>query len=180
MTNLPSNQTQERNTSAPGSISDYDRRIKAFIEKRPWPVVGKGAMQSRAPSWSDPISARNILDESEIEHRYRSPSRSRTSSRGRLNLRIDREGIVMSVRHEDGATDDGEHRRRLFRHRGRRRHSFHDTLSFDHVRVLPAERMQIDVGLCGQMLIMRRREAHLENVLLCLQARNYFICNIYV
>lgn len=170
--NVPSSQTHEQNTSAPGSISDYERRIMAFNKKWPRHVLGKGAMQSRVPSWSDPISAQNILDEDEMErNRYRSSSsrshsRSRTSSQGQLSIPTNYEGVV-SV--EDGTVGDSEHRRRLFRHRARRRHSFHDPSSFNHVRVLPTERMQIDVGLCGQMLIMRRREAHLKNVLLCLQ-----------
>jgi len=34
--------------------------------------------------------------------------------------------------------------------------------------VLPLERMRIDVGLSGQLLVMLRREEHLENVLACL------------
>lgn len=38
------------------------------------------------------------------------------------------------------------------------------------VRVLPLERMRIDVELCGQLLILRRREAHLANVIACLHA----------
>jgi len=101
----------------------------------------------------------------------RSRSRSRASSRSRLDFRTVGEGIVIGVG-EDAATGDGEHRSRLFHHRARRRHSFHDIASFEHMRVLPPARMQIDVGLCGQMLIMRRREEHLENVLLCLQAIN--------
>jgi hypothetical protein len=29
--------------------------------------------------------------------------------------------------------------------------------------------MRIDVELCGQLLVMRRRERHLENVVACLE-----------
>ena len=34
--------------------------------------------------------------------------------------------------------------------------------------MLPVERMKIDVELCGQLLVMRRREQHLEGVVACL------------
>jgi hypothetical protein len=37
------------------------------------------------------------------------------------------------------------------------------------MRVLPLDRMRIDVELCGQLLVMHRRERHLEGVLACLQ-----------
>lgn len=53
-----------------------------------------------------------------------------------------------------------------------RRRSFHDLSSLRDMRVLTPERMRIDVELCGQMLIMTRREQHLLNVLACLQVRN--------
>ena len=38
------------------------------------------------------------------------------------------------------------------------------------VSILPIDRMRIDVELCGQLLVMRRREAHLSNVAACLHA----------
>jgi hypothetical protein len=37
------------------------------------------------------------------------------------------------------------------------------------MRVLNVEQMAVDVELCGQMLIMVRREEHLQNVIACLQ-----------
>ena len=37
-------------------------------------------------------------------------------------------------------------------------------------RILPPERMRIDAELCGQTLMLRRREQHLENVIACLEA----------
>ena len=33
------------------------------------------------------------------------------------------------------------------------------------------ERMKIDVELCGQLLIMHRREKHLQNMLSCMEVR---------
>jgi hypothetical protein len=52
-----------------------------------------------------------------------------------------------------------------------RRRSFHDLESVREVRTraLTAERMRVDVELCGQLLVMARREPHLERVLACLQ-----------
>lgn len=50
-----------------------------------------------------------------------------------------------------------------------RRHSFHDLESVRNTPVLRVEWMQIDVELCGQILIMRRREAHLGGVIECLE-----------
>lgn len=57
-----------------------------------------------------------------------------------------------------------------------RRRSWHqDPKSFKDLKVLSAERMRIDVALCGQILIMVRREEHLKNVLACVQAsRQHF------
>jgi len=37
------------------------------------------------------------------------------------------------------------------------------------VRVLPIERMKIDVELCGQLLVMHRRERHLHNMINCME-----------
>lgn len=50
-----------------------------------------------------------------------------------------------------------------------RRRSFGDAARFRAGGVLPIERMKIDVELCGQLLIMRRREDHLRNVVSCLE-----------
>ena len=45
-----------------------------------------------------------------------------------------------------------------------RRRSFHDLDTFRELEVLSPDRMRIDVELCGQCLIMWRREMHLKNV----------------
>jgi hypothetical protein len=164
-------------------MSDYDRRVNAFNQKRPR-GVGRPGWQSRVTSWSDPISAtRDILDEDVLEghdgsggrSRSGSGSRARTWSRDSFGATDGGEVGVTVSGDEAGGLGDGERRRRLFRHRsGRRRHSFHDLSSFGHVRVLHAERMRIDVELAGQLLIMLRREEHLQNVLACLQVRLRF------
>lgn len=158
-------------SAALGEISDYDKRVQAFEQKRPWPL-GKAGYQSRMTSWSDPVSARNILDEEDLvrDSTSRSRSRSRTRSPSRLGrVSITLEGEEILPPGFDSDVENQRHRRRLFHHGLRRRHSFHDIPSFEHVRVLAPERMRIDVGLCGQLLVMRRREEHLENVLACLQ-----------
>jgi len=49
-----------------------------------------------------------------------------------------------------------------------RRRSFDDASKLTRSRVLPVQRMKIDVELCGQLLVMRRREQHLEGVVACL------------
>ncbi|KAK2466228.1 hypothetical protein APHAL10511_001870 [Amanita phalloides] len=50
-----------------------------------------------------------------------------------------------------------------------RRRSFHDSGSLEDMTVLTPEQMRIDVELCGQMLVMVRRQEHLRNVISCLQ-----------
>ncbi len=50
-----------------------------------------------------------------------------------------------------------------------RRRSFDDASELPRSRVLPIRCMKIDVELCGQLLIMRRREQHLEGVVACLR-----------
>lgn len=49
-----------------------------------------------------------------------------------------------------------------------RRRSFHDLASLQNMHVTAIERMRVDVELCGQLLIMIRRDEHLRNVLSCL------------
>ncbi|KDR83721.1 hypothetical protein GALMADRAFT_150799 [Galerina marginata CBS 339.88] len=48
-----------------------------------------------------------------------------------------------------------------------RRRSFHDFDTFQGIEVLSPERMKIDVDICGHLLIMWRREEHLQNVIAC-------------
>lgn len=172
LSHRPSQETDNgRQASVIGSISDYERRVSAFNKKRPWPSTKGG--QSRMSSWSDPISARYALDEdTELDMGGSSRSRSRSGSRSRperFSFGGDEAVMLPSV------AEDGEFRKRLARRRVRRRHSFHALQSFQHLRVLLPERMKIDVGLCGQLLTMQRREDHLENVLACLNVGSYSV-----
>lgn len=62
-----------------------------------------------------------------------------------------------------------------------RRRSFHDLPSLRGMRMQNLEQMRVDVELCGQLLIMARREEHLRNVMACLQVflircKVYFVC----
>lgn len=50
------------------------------------------------------------------------------------------------------------------------RRSFHDLESLRDMLVLTPEQMRIDVELCGQMLVMVRRQEHLHNITACLKA----------
>ncbi|KAI0638204.1 hypothetical protein C8Q77DRAFT_1187759 [Trametes polyzona] len=142
-------------------LSEYDRRVTEFNQKRPTTKP-----QSRITSWSDARSARGMLHEhsDEEHHRLGASPLSRadsTSSPG--------EDDSMSI--TSIADDlDRQHRRRLLGSGTDRRRSFDDAAALAGTRILPLERMRIDVELCGQLLVMRRREAHLTNVLACLQA----------
>ncbi len=50
-----------------------------------------------------------------------------------------------------------------------RRRSFDDASGLPRSHLLPVQRMKIDVELCGQLLVMRRRQQHLESVVACLR-----------
>ncbi|GJJ07467.1 hypothetical protein Clacol_001669 [Clathrus columnatus] len=54
----------------------------------------------------------------------------------------------------------------------RRRHSAEDLSKLRRIDRVPLERLKIDVGLCGQYLIMKRREQHLQNVISFLEYFN--------
>ncbi|KAI0719537.1 hypothetical protein C8T65DRAFT_635688 [Cerioporus squamosus] len=140
-------------------LSEYDRRVTEFNQKRPHTKT-----QSRIISWSDARSARGMLHENgSKEHRIGASPLSKADS--------------SSSPAEDASAsmDDIEdlerlHRRRLLTSGPERRRSFDDAPDFVDSHILPVERMRIDVELCGQLLVMRRREAHLANVVACLQA----------
>ncbi|KAF8463766.1 hypothetical protein JB92DRAFT_3150290 [Gautieria morchelliformis] len=72
--------------------------------------------------------------------------------------------------------DEMEIERRVNRRRllgaTHRRHSMDDLSSLRDMSCLPVDRMKIDVGLCGQYLIMHRREGHLHNVTALLKRLN--------
>ncbi|KAI0335485.1 hypothetical protein GY45DRAFT_1267616 [Cubamyces sp. BRFM 1775] len=140
-------------------LSEYDRKVTEFNQKRP-----ATRPQSRITSWSDARSARGMLHENTSKpHRIgASPLREADSASSPVE---DEEASVA-----DTSDIERSHRRRLLSSGADRRRSFDDALDMADSRILPIEHMRIDVELCGQLLVMRRREAHLANVLLCLRA----------
>ncbi|KDQ64523.1 hypothetical protein JAAARDRAFT_187846 [Jaapia argillacea MUCL 33604] len=158
------------------SMSDYDRRVTEFNQKRP---STKPCYQSRIVSWSDPVSARGILDdepdeddkkdEDEKEYeRLREQERLRRRVRGRRLTRVSEDGeyfLDNSSPNSAAASPTRKPGRRI-----KRSYSLDDISRLKDLRVLPIDWMRIDVELAGQALIMRRRERHLENVVACLQA----------
>lgn len=140
-------------------LSEYDRRVTEFNQKRPHTKT-----QSRIISWSDTRSARGMLHENgSKEHRIGASPLGKTDSSS-----SPAEDDTASM--EDMDDLDLLRRRRLLAAGPERRRSFDDAPDFADSHILPVERMRIDVELCGQLLVMRRREAHLANVVACLQA----------
>ncbi|KAJ6539368.1 hypothetical protein B0H19DRAFT_1240124 [Mycena capillaripes] len=165
---------------------EYDRKLNAFNTKRPW---GNRMNQTRISSWSDPVSAREILDDDSEDsisgdegssgvmngsrpHRTRAPGGSRLA---RTSVLGDEEPVLYDEPSEaagylSDAAPLARPKRRPMALGPRRRRSWHqDFKSFKDLKVLSPERMRIDVALCGQVLIMTRREEHLKNVLACVQ-----------
>ncbi|KAI0081792.1 hypothetical protein K474DRAFT_1656176 [Panus rudis PR-1116 ss-1] len=151
--------------SAP-ELSDYERRISEFNRRRPNTRV---KFQSRVNSWSDPRAAREIIDDGTRPHVSSPLSRS------------DGDGLFAQFQDASGALVDSDEssrerpRARLLTLRERR--SFDDADRLKGIRILPVERMRVDVELCGQLLIMRRREQHLADVLACLQVLTKTLSN---
>ncbi|KAI0650708.1 hypothetical protein C8Q79DRAFT_923901 [Trametes meyenii] len=139
-------------------LSDYDRRVTEFDQRRPTTKP-----QSRIISWADTRSARDMLRDPSKENRIGASPLGRTDS-------TSSRGEDESVSVADAADAEKLHRRRLLASGADRRRSFDDAADLADSRILPIERMRIDVELCGQLLVMRRREAHLANVLACLHA----------
>ncbi|KAG0709652.1 hypothetical protein DFH29DRAFT_885189 [Suillus ampliporus] len=113
-------------------------------------------------------------DDPEYDRRVKSflarqPRRHRDESRvsswsGAGSAEEKRKSVGKSTEGESEA----ESKRRMLRRDIQRRHSFHDLDSFRDIRILRFEWMRIDVDLCGQLMVMRRREDHLKGVLGCL------------
>lgn len=146
---------------------EYQRKVDEFVRKRPW---GNRFTATRVSSWSDPVSARDDVEH--LEHKSDGPEPSAQKpldhptkpnekhARGRSH---ERSSISNEVRRDASSVSGKITRQEL------RRRSFHDFAEFRHTKVLSTERMKIDVELCGQLLIMSRREEHLKNVVATLQ-----------
>ncbi|KAJ7095410.1 hypothetical protein B0H15DRAFT_1020241, partial [Mycena belliarum] len=161
------------------NAEEYDRKLTAFNHKRPW---GSRLNQNRVSSWSDPVSAREVLDADESEESMGEEINLVRDRHRRIGSRLARASVL-------GGEDDPLYEepsdlagylsdaaplppleRRPTMLGPRRRRSWHqDPKSFKDLKILTPERMRIDVALCGQVLIMTRREEHLENILACLQ-----------
>ncbi|KIJ56680.1 hypothetical protein M422DRAFT_22838 [Sphaerobolus stellatus SS14] len=74
--------------------------------------------------------------------------------------------------HEDLQENERKVNREVLLGSWRRRHSMDDLSKLRDTEVLPVDRMKIDVGLCGQYLIMHRREIHLQNIITLLDHFN--------
>ena len=152
--------TIPRANASTGELSEYDRRVNEFNQRNPPP---RPYHQSRIVSWADPQTARGLDDELR--------SRSRLARRGASPL-----GAVADVSEASKSRDSlldhvewtGPRRRDL--QVLKRRRSFDDADELRGTRTLHVDHMRIDVELCGQLLVMRRREEHLANVLAVLAA----------
>ncbi|PCH41011.1 hypothetical protein WOLCODRAFT_162738 [Wolfiporia cocos MD-104 SS10] len=134
-------------------LSEYDRRVIEFNRKRP---PKRPHLQARIVSWSDPFSAQDLDEDVETEGKLKA----------RATLGVENEGEPEGLASD---TDmEGVRRRRTTIRRLRRCHSFDATSQFKDMCVLPIERMRIDVELCGELLVMMRREQHLANIAACL------------
>lgn len=103
-----------------------------------------------------------------------SPSRFRTPTRAAASIRDDVSDIGTGF--EDAVNppysvcrDDTFVERRKNGLGCERRRSFHDLGSLQDMVILTPAQMRVDVELCGQMLIMTRRQEHLRDVISCLQ-----------
>lgn len=101
------------------NAEEYNRKVHAFNQKRPW---GNRFNQSRVSSWSDPVSAREILnegensddateeeDESVESHAIQKDTRNRTRSGSQLarkNILDDGDGDVMDSPEGEYVRDD--------------------------------------------------------------------------
>ncbi len=149
-------------------LSDYDRRMAEFNRKRP---LTKPPIGTRIISWSDPVTARGLFDDDASERKLQPGTGWLASSPlGKSDSASTTEDHPFALFGDDETEEMGAIRQR--RLRGRR--SFDDVEKLRSgttaMRVLPLARMRIDVELCGQLLVMKRREAHLENVIECLRA----------
>ncbi|THG94413.1 hypothetical protein EW026_g7057 [Hermanssonia centrifuga] len=141
-----------------GELSDYGRRVTEFNQKNP---PAKPHIQGRIVSWSDPKTARDDVDS----------ERGRTSKRRTLSPLKDSISDAQASKDSLFELEQETSRTTAKRLQAlKKRRSFDDADALRGTRILPVDRMRIDAELCGQILVMRRREQHLANVLACLDA----------
>ncbi|KAG6817424.1 hypothetical protein H0H87_009069 [Tephrocybe sp. NHM501043] len=148
-------------TSGTTADKDYERKVSAFNQKRPF---GARVPQHRISSWADPFSARELLDEDgEGGGVTARRPRARRGTIGSASVLSE----VVSEEEEKEKEEKGLFRRRETFGPTRRR-SFHDLASLRGMRPIPVEHMRVDVELSAQVLILTRRSHHLQNVIACL------------
>ncbi|KAF9009063.1 hypothetical protein BDQ17DRAFT_1422232 [Cyathus striatus] len=149
---------------------------KLISQKRPW---NRRLNKTRLATWSDPLSAKAEEDDAGEESAEGERSDASRTANGKqregfrfqsmlsLTSLADGEGVI----HEEPAEMEEipPPKRGPFTDGSQRRRSFHDMESFRGMHILRPEQMRIDVELCGQMLIISRREEHLRNVMECLE-----------
>jgi hypothetical protein len=143
-----------------GELSEYHRRVNEFNQRNP---PSRPYAQPRIASWADPQTARDREDE------YRSRLKLARRDASPLGAVID---VSEASRSRDTLVDPDDWSRPRQRNLQvlKRRRSFDDADALRGTRLLPIDLMRIDVELCGQLYVMRRREQHLANVLACLSA----------
>ncbi|KAF7301688.1 hypothetical protein MIND_00734300 [Mycena indigotica] len=168
---------------------EFERKLSAFNHKSPW---GNRIVQNRISSWSDPVSAREIIDSEESDdsggtgeegsglsdrngkRRHPPPVRERAASRlaqssvfGEPDDVIYEEPMDAAGYLSDAPPETSPKRKQATATLTRRRSWHHDSASFRDLKILSIDRMRIDVALCGQVLVLLRRAEHLRNVLAC-------------
>jgi hypothetical protein len=133
-----------------GELSDYDRKVSEFNQRNP---PTKSLANTRVVSWADPKNAKESSDADEGMLPNPNPSYA-----------------PRPVSHDLNDNDEVRKAQRMHLMALKRHRSYEDVSILNNIRRLHTERMRIDVELCGQILMMRRREDHLENVIACLQA----------
>ncbi|KAL1722279.1 hypothetical protein EV715DRAFT_247436 [Schizophyllum commune] len=167
-----------RGTTQSINIAEVSEALLGVSQRRKYPWGNRPISQTRVSSWSDPVSAKEIAfseDESaDVLDGAAAIGRKRRKPKTRLSqiaLETSRESAGSSegsgLGSEDSASPEMENRVPT---RGvQRRRSFHDLESFRNMHVLTPDQMRIDVELGGHLLIMHRRQQHLQNVIACLQ-----------
>ncbi|TFK75888.1 hypothetical protein BDN72DRAFT_355244 [Pluteus cervinus] len=155
------------------SYADFDRKAFEFDSKYPWKFR---PIQNRISSWADPRSAwMHETKESGDDFETAAEDVHATNGNGKSGGGSGDEGVgngddlFERSGSKKGVSIDDEMVGYMPRARGlfmapKRRRSFHDLESFRDIYVLRKEQMRVDVDLCGQLLVMMRRDEHLRNV----------------
>ncbi|KAF9453007.1 hypothetical protein P691DRAFT_116995 [Macrolepiota fuliginosa MF-IS2] len=122
--------------------------------------------QNRLASWSDTRSTWGYDSGIYLRSRKRRPSLTRANTMLDRTEEAEEESEILDEREVETDIDGWKTIRPL----SVRRRSYHDLNSLRSMKVLSPDRMRIDVELCAQILIMTRREEHLQNVFACLEA----------